>query len=86
MPLPDRARMLSAWVEKHPHRTAALEKHWLYQHAWLVYGAKFGWWHGAEALKTLIRVDQRVEQLWGTGATSEAEARAALAYVDQRSR
>ena len=33
--------------------------HWLYQHAWIVTGAQFGWWHGAQALETLIAVDQQ---------------------------
>ncbi len=85
MPLTNRARLLAAWVEQHPKKTDAEVHHWLYQHAWIVYGAKFGWWHGAEALRTLIRVDGRVQQLWGVGSESEASARAALDYAVQRS-
>ena len=43
-------------------------------------------WHGAEALQTLIRVDQRVEREWGIGRKSESVARAALAHVRRRAR
>jgi hypothetical protein len=83
--LPARTLRLEAWLAKRP-RTAANVQHWLYQHAWIVTGAQFGWWHGAEALRTLIRVDQRVERQWGIGHKSEAVARAALARVLRRSR
>ncbi|MHB8059935.1 MAG: PASTA domain-containing protein [Gaiellaceae bacterium] len=79
--LPQRAKNLSAWLEAHREGGAANERYWLFQHAWIVYGAKFGWWHGAQALETLIAVDKRVEELWGVGSRSEAEARAALAFV-----
>lgn len=85
MPLPDRARMLAKWLEKHPEKSRANARHWLYQHAWIVYGAKFGWWHGAEALEILLRVDRRAQQLWRIGERSEAEARATLAEVRQKS-
>jgi PASTA domain len=85
MPLPDRARMLDTWLSKHQEKTDANVKHWSYQHAWVVYGAKFGWWRGAEALEILIEVDRRVQSLWGIGAESEAVAREALAEVRQRS-
>ncbi|HEY5161354.1 MAG TPA: PASTA domain-containing protein [Gaiellaceae bacterium] len=81
IPLPERAKNLSAWLETHRVASAANERYWLFQHAWIVYGAKFGWWHGAQALETLIAVDKRVEQLWGVGVKSEAEARAALDFV-----
>ena len=81
MPLPDRARMLDAWVTGHRRPSAANLKHYEYQHAWLVYGAKFGWWHGAEALEILIRTDRRVESLWGVSSSDEAVARAMLAHV-----
>jgi hypothetical protein len=86
MPLPDRARMLAGWLGSHPKPTAANQRHWLYQHAWIVTGARFGWWRGDEALRILIGVDRRVEARWGIGARSEAEARRALAFVEARLR
>ena len=46
-----RAKQLNAWVSAHPKRTPAAVDHWLYQHNWIVSGAKFGWSHGAEALQ-----------------------------------
>jgi hypothetical protein len=61
-------------------------RHWLYQHEWIVTGARFGWWRGAAALETLIRVDERVQRQWGIGAKSEAAARRALAAVRAKSR
>jgi hypothetical protein len=84
MPLSARAQRLEQWIAGKP-KTPANVQHWLYQHAWIVTGAKFGWWHGAAALETLIRVDQHVEREWGIGAKSEAVARAALAQVRRRS-
>jgi PASTA domain len=86
MPLPRRARLLSAWVAKHPRATDANVAHWLYQHAWIVTGAKFGWWRGAEALRILIAVDRRVISNWGIGTRSLTTARAALAEVEAKSR
>jgi hypothetical protein len=83
--LPARARNLDAWLAKRP-RTSANVQNWLYQHAWIVTGAKFGWWHGAQALQTLIRVDEQVQRQWGLGARSEAVARAALAKVRRDSK
>ena len=59
--------------------------HWLYQHAWIVTGAKFGWWRGAEALRILIALDNRVIENWRIGARSRAKARAALAEVEAKS-
>ncbi|MFL5945954.1 MAG: PASTA domain-containing protein [Gaiellaceae bacterium] len=79
--LSTRAKQLAAWVEKHPHRSRAGVNHWLYQHTWIVTGAQFGWAHGAEALRTLIAVDRRVQKLWGVGTQSELVARGALAQV-----
>ena len=79
-----RAKQLAAWVEKHPRRTRAGVDHWLYQHNWIVTGAGFGWAGGAEALRTLIAVDERVQRLWGIGAQSEQLARHALAEVEKR--
>lgn len=84
--LPDRARLLSTWLGHHTEPNDADVRHWLYQHAWIVEGARFGWWHGAEALETLIGVDLRVQELWGIGAKSEGVARAALAEVRANSR
>ncbi len=81
-----RAKQLAAWVERHPLRTPEAVSHWLYQHSWIVTGAGFGWSHGAEALRTLLAVDERVQELWGVGAPSEQLARRALAEVEARSR
>ncbi|HEY7019420.1 MAG TPA: PASTA domain-containing protein [Gaiellaceae bacterium] len=75
-----RASRLEAWVANKP-KTPANVQHWLYQHAWIVTGAKFGWSHGEQALETLIRVDRHVERAWGVGAKSESVARAALTRV-----
>jgi PASTA domain len=86
LPLTTRARLLGVWLASHREPTDANVRHWLYQHAWVVEGARFGWWHGAEALETLIRVDRRVQSLWGMGARSEAAARAALTEVRAKSR
>jgi len=84
--LPARARQLAAWVEAHPRRTPRAVDHWLYQHNWIVTGARFGWSQGAEALRTLIVVDRRVQELWSVGARSERLARRALTDVEKRSR
>jgi len=78
---PGIAGRLEAWLTLDRGPTAANQRHWLYQHAWIVTGARFGWWHGAEALNALIRVDRRVESQWGIGYRSEAVARGALAAV-----
>jgi hypothetical protein len=86
MPLPDRARLLGVWLSSHRTPSDANVRHWLYQHAWVVEGARLGWWHGAEALETLVRVDRRVQAHWGIGARSEAAARAALTEVRAKSR
>ena len=79
--LPARARRLEAWLTPNRSFTTANLRHWLYQHAWIVTGARFGWWHGAEALRLLIRVDRRVASRWGIGYRSETAARQALAEV-----
>src|SRR5215218_1830159 len=86
LPLPDRARLLATWLSGHQTPSDANVQHWLYQHTWIVAGARFGWWHGAEALETLIGVDGRVQALWGIGAKSEGIARTALAEVRANSR
>jgi hypothetical protein len=82
--LPARARRLEAWLAPSRSPNAVNLHHWLYQHAWIVTGARFGWWHGAEALRVLIRVDRRVEAQWRIGYRSEAAARRALAEVEAR--
>jgi hypothetical protein len=86
IPLPIRARRLDAWLTAGRGPTAANQRHWLYQHAWIVTGANSGWWHGAEALRLLIRVDRRIESRWGIGYRSEAVARRALAAVEARTK
>jgi beta-lactam-binding protein with PASTA domain len=86
MPLTDRAQKLDRWLDAHPKLSSANVDYWLYQNAWIVTGAKFGWWHGADALKTLIAVDQRAEKLWGIGAQSENVAAHALRVVQQKSK
>jgi hypothetical protein len=85
LPLPLRARNLAAWLQKHPEPTDRNVSYWLYQHSWVVSGAKEGWWHGAEALGLLIQADHRANAAWGIGSRSEAVARAALAEVEARS-
>jgi hypothetical protein len=85
MTLPARALRLQRWVADKP-KTGANVRHWLYQHAWIVTGAQFGWWHGEQALQTLIAVDQQVERQWGIGGKSQAVARAALAQVRNKSK
>jgi len=84
--LPNRARRLDAWVSTHRSPTNANVSYWLYQHSWLVTGARLGWWHGAQGLELLIQVDRKVQRLWGIGARSERLARAALADVRRKSR
>jgi hypothetical protein len=84
--LPARARHLNAWLTSSRRPTAANQRHWLYQHAWIVTGASFGWWRGATALRILISVDRRVESQWGIGHRSETAARRALAAVEARAK
>ena len=83
--LPQRAKNLNTWLDSHRQASPPNERYWLFQHAWIVTGAEFGWWHGAQALETLIAVDKRVEALWGVGSRSETEARSALEFVRARS-
>jgi PASTA domain len=85
MPLADRARLLEAWVARHPKPTNASVDHWLFQHSWIVTGARFGWWRGAEALEILIRVDELAHRQWGVGAKSRLLAERALAEVRSKS-
>jgi PASTA domain-containing protein len=86
MPLPQRARLLAAWIGSHPTPTPANVRHFLYQHTWIVTGAKFGWWHGAAALRELIAADRIAQQRWGIGRKSELVARSALAEVKARAK
>jgi PASTA domain len=86
MPLVNRARLLGTWLSAHPHPSNAAVRHFLYQNAWIVTGAKFGWWHGAEALRALIAVDEQAQRRWGIGQKSEVAARTALAEVEARTR
>ena len=85
VPLMVRARQLDTWLSSHRSLSNANASYWLYQHAWVVTGAKLGWWHGAQALEALIAVDRRVERYWGIGSRSEQVARAALAEVRKKS-
>jgi hypothetical protein len=80
-----RALGLESWLASRP-KTPRNVQHWLYQHAWIVTGATFGWSHGAQALETLIRVDEQVHRQWGIGRKSEAVARATLAKVRREAR
>ena len=86
IPLPARAAKLGTWLAAHSKPTNANVEYWLYQNAWIVDGARMGWWHGADALRTLIAVDQRTETLWGIGDKSENIARRALAEVLARTK
>jgi hypothetical protein len=82
--LPDRVAALAAWMEAHQAPSAPNLNHWLYEHAYIVAGARFGWWHGAQALQALIEVDRRAEALWGVGSQSRTTAQKALAEVRSR--
>jgi beta-lactam-binding protein with PASTA domain len=81
MPLPDRARRLAHRMADASKPTRQLVNFWLYQHAWIVTGARFGWHDGAEALRILVQVDESLQRRWDFGARSEAVARSALAFV-----
>ena len=86
IPLPARAAALGTWLAAHPKKTNANVKRWLFQNAWIVAGARMGWWHGAEALRTLVAVDARTESVWGIGAKSRTLAQSALAEVEARAK
>jgi len=85
MALTQRAELLSSWIGAHP-KTRVNVRHYLYQHSWIVTGAAFGWWHGAEALRKLIAVDRVAQQRWGIGRKSELVARSALVDVEARTK
>lgn len=82
--LPYRATALATFVDTHQSASAANLNHWLYEHAYIVAGARFGWWHGAQALETLIALDRKAEHLWGVGSQSRTAAEKALAEVRAR--
>jgi hypothetical protein len=85
MPLPERARLLEQRAAGARKPTRRFVNHWLYQHTWIVTGARFGWKNGDDALRILIRVDRGLDRRFGFGARSEAVARRALAEVLRRS-
>ena len=85
MPLAVRAKLLLDWLRTDPKPTDANVRRWLYQHAWIVAGARMGWWQGEDALQTLLAADRRVWAVWGIGARSAAVARGALAEVRRSS-
>jgi hypothetical protein len=82
IPLPQRARFLQTRMDAMRKPTNRLVNYWLYQHSWIVTGARFGWQDGAGALRTLVKVDQSLERRFDFGARSEAVARRALAFVE----
>ncbi|HEX3806210.1 MAG TPA: PASTA domain-containing protein [Gaiellaceae bacterium] len=86
MPLADRAQLLLNWFAKDPKPTDANVRYWLYQHAWIVAGARMGWWHGADALQTLVAADAKAMSEWGIGDKSEAIARQALSFTEAHSK
>jgi hypothetical protein len=86
MPLPDRARALEHRLAVNGKPRQQLINFWLYQHSWIVTGARFGWHDGAQALRILIKVDQSLERRFGFGARSEVVARRALAYVEAQAK
>ena len=84
--LPTRARMLARRMDGMSKPTNRLVNYWLYQHSWIVAGARFGWHDGAEALRILIKVDQSLVRRFDFGARSEVVARRALAYVEAKTK
>jgi hypothetical protein len=81
LPLPERARLVQKRLAAQTKPTKPLVQYWLYQHAWIVTGAKFGWSGGADALRVLIAMDRDLHARWGFGARSAAIASSALAEV-----
>ena len=86
MPLPERARALQRRLAGPSKPSQHLINFWLYQHSWIVTGARFGWHDGAEALRILIKVDQSLERRFEFGAKSEVVARRALEYVEAQAK
>ncbi len=86
IPLTTRAANLKRWIAAHPKPTDRNVNHWLYQHTWIVTGARFGWSNGAAALEKLIEADGVAQRLWGVGGRSEQVARKTLAEVRARAK
>ncbi len=85
MPLPQRAKKLQRRVSALPHRPGEnFVGHWLYQHAWIVTGAGFGWQNGDDALHILVQVDRSLYARFGFGAKSEQVALRMLAWVESQ--
>jgi len=85
IPLTERAENLLRWAQALDKIKAEALDHYAYQHAWIVTGARFGWWRGAEALRILIQVDETMQKRFDVGRENEAQARAALAEVERKS-
>lgn len=84
--LPARAHRLSAWLGPDRRATEPNVRYWIAENAWIVNGARVGWYGGASALKTLIAVDRRAEHTWKVGSATRKNAQQALRYVQARSR
>lgn len=84
MTLTARARMIARRMAAAEAPSKKLVKWWLYQHAWVVTGARFGWHDGDRALGILVKVDKDLYERWGFGLKSAAVAEDALAYVQNR--
>ena len=84
--LPARARALQQRLSGSSRPSQHLINFWLYQHSWIVTGARFGWHDGAEALRILIKVDQSLQRRFGFGAKSKVVARRALAYCEAQAK
>ena len=84
MPLPARAHMIARRLETGQAPSQELVKWWLYQHAWVVTGARFGWQDGDRALRILVKTDEALYKRWGFGLKSAAVARDALQFVQSR--
>jgi PASTA domain len=85
LPLPQRAKMLQRRVAALTSRPGEqFVQHWLYQHAWIVTGAGFGWQNGDVALTTLIQVDRSLYVRYGFGQKSERVARNMLVWVESQ--
>lgn len=84
MPLPARARMIARRLDGEQPPSQELVKWWLYQHAWVVTGARFGWQDGDGALRILVKADEDLYTRWGFGLKSAAVARDALRFVESR--
>lgn len=80
--LPQRAQRLAKVVEQHRERTPGAVAYWRSQHDLIVKGARWGWWHGAQALRILIKTDRRVRALWRIDTMRATVARRALAEVE----